>query len=49
MFCMEFEVLTAMVMKSSIIWDIGPCSPLKSTDVWDGHVARIFKVEAQAE
>jgi hypothetical protein len=25
----EFEVLTAMVMKSSIFWDITPCSPLK--------------------
>jgi hypothetical protein len=25
----ELEVLTAVVMKSSIIWDITPCSPLK--------------------
>jgi hypothetical protein len=24
-----FEVLTAVVMKSSIFWDIKPCSPLK--------------------
>jgi hypothetical protein len=24
-----FEVLTAVVMKSSIFWDITPCSPLK--------------------
>jgi hypothetical protein len=23
-----FEFLTAMVMKSSIFWDITPCSPL---------------------
>jgi hypothetical protein len=25
---LEFEVLTAVVMKSSIFWDIMPCSPL---------------------
>jgi hypothetical protein len=25
----EFEVLTAVVMKSTIIWDITPCSPLR--------------------
>jgi hypothetical protein len=24
-----FEVLTAVVMKSGIFWDIKPCSPLK--------------------
>jgi hypothetical protein len=24
-----FEVLTAVVMKSTIFWDITPCSPLK--------------------
>jgi hypothetical protein len=24
-----FEVLTAVVMKSSIFWDITPCNPLK--------------------
>jgi hypothetical protein len=24
-----FEVLTAVVMKSTVIWDIMPCSPLK--------------------
>jgi hypothetical protein len=24
-----FEVLTAAIMKSSIFWDITPCSPLK--------------------
>jgi hypothetical protein len=27
--CVEFEILTAVVMKSSIFWDIRPCSPLK--------------------
>jgi hypothetical protein len=25
----EFEVLTPVVMKSTIFWDITPCSPLK--------------------
>jgi hypothetical protein len=25
----EFEVLTAVVMKSTIFWDITPCSPLR--------------------
>jgi hypothetical protein len=27
--CVRFEVLTAVVMKSTIFWDITPCSPLK--------------------
>jgi hypothetical protein len=27
--CVGFEVLTAVVMKSSNFWDITPCSPLK--------------------
>jgi hypothetical protein len=26
---MRFEVLSAVVMKSSVFWDITPCSPLK--------------------
>jgi hypothetical protein len=26
----EFEVLTTVVMKSSIYWDITPCSPLEA-------------------
>jgi hypothetical protein len=25
----EFEVLAAVVMKSTVVWDITPCSPLK--------------------
>jgi hypothetical protein len=25
----EFEVLTAVVMKNSVFWEIAPCSPLK--------------------
>jgi hypothetical protein len=27
-FCVGFEVLTAVVMKSIIFWDVTPCSPL---------------------
>jgi hypothetical protein len=31
--------------KSSIFWDITPCSTLKITDVSEEHVAFIFRVE----
>jgi hypothetical protein len=27
-YCVGFEVLTAVVMKSTVFWDITPCSPL---------------------
>jgi hypothetical protein len=27
--CVGFEVLTAVVVKSCIFWDVTPCSPLK--------------------
>jgi hypothetical protein len=27
--CAEFEVLTAVIMKRPICWDITPCSPFK--------------------
>jgi hypothetical protein len=26
--CVEFDVFTAVVMKSFIFWDVTPCSPL---------------------
>jgi hypothetical protein len=29
-------------MKNTIFWDITPCSPLKSTDVTEVHIASIF-------
>jgi hypothetical protein len=38
------EVLTAVVMKSTIFWDITLCSPL-STDVSEEYIASIFRVE----
>jgi hypothetical protein len=31
-----FEVLVAVVMKSSIFWDITPCSPLKENPRFGG-------------
>jgi hypothetical protein len=40
-----FEVITAVVMKCPIFWDITPCSPLKVTDVSEEHVSSIFKVK----
>jgi hypothetical protein len=41
----DFECLTEVVMKSSILFDITLCSPLKSNDVSEEHVASIFRVE----
>jgi hypothetical protein len=40
-----FEVLTAVVMKSSIFWDITPCSPLNVKDVSGDNVASIFRAK----
>jgi hypothetical protein len=42
-----FEVLTAVVTKSTIFWDITPCSVVrwKSTNVSEEHIASILKVE----
>jgi hypothetical protein len=40
----EFEILTAVVMKSSVSYEITPCSPLKSTYVSEEHVASIFRL-----
>jgi hypothetical protein len=28
--CVGFEVITAVVMKSTIFWDMTPCSPMKA-------------------
>jgi hypothetical protein len=39
-----FEVLTAVVMKSTILWDITPCSPLKVNGRFGEHIASIFRV-----
>jgi hypothetical protein len=45
---LEFEVLTAVIMNSTIIWYVMPCSPL-STDVSEEHIAFIFRVEELAK
>jgi hypothetical protein len=46
---LRFDILTAVVMKSSTFWDIMQCNPLKSTDVSEEHVASIISVEEKAK
>jgi hypothetical protein len=41
----EYEVPMAVVMKSSIFWDIMPHIPFKGSDISEERVAFIFKVE----
>jgi hypothetical protein len=43
----DLEIQTARVMnlKSVILCDITPCSPLKSNDVSEEHIAYIYRVE----
>jgi hypothetical protein len=43
-FYVRFDVLGAVVMKSSIFWDITLCTPT-SADVSEEHVASTFRVE----
>jgi hypothetical protein len=40
-----FEVLTAVVMKNTVFWDITPYSPLKINSILKEHMASIFGVE----
>jgi hypothetical protein len=40
-----YEVLTAVVLKSSIFWHITPYSPLKVNQHFGGKVTSFFKVE----
>jgi hypothetical protein len=40
-----FEVLTAVVMKSSILSDIMPCSPLKANRRFGGTCRPVFEVK----
>jgi hypothetical protein len=40
-----FEVLTVVVMKSSISSDIKPVVHSKSADISEEHVASIFRIE----
>jgi hypothetical protein len=43
--CLGFEVLTAMIMKSSIFCDISPCSPLKIKRRFGGRATSFFRFE----
>jgi hypothetical protein len=40
-----FEVLIAVVMKSSIFCDITPCSPIKVNRRFGEHIASIIRVK----
>jgi hypothetical protein len=40
-----FEVLTAVLMKTSVFWSITPCIPSKVIDVSEEYVTSIFRVE----
>jgi hypothetical protein len=39
-----FEVPTATAMKSSVFWDITPCSLVKA-DFTEEHIVSIFRIE----
>jgi hypothetical protein len=41
----RFEVLTVVAMKSCVLWNITPCSPVKVNRRFGGHIASIFRVE----
>jgi hypothetical protein len=41
----RFEVLTAVVMKSSVLWDISPHNALKVHQRFWEHVTSIFRIE----
>jgi hypothetical protein len=36
--CVGFEVLTEVTMKSTVFWDMTPCSQKKFTDVSEEHM-----------
>jgi hypothetical protein len=42
------EVLTMVVFRYYIFWDITPCRPFKCTDVSEEYIASIFTVEGKA-
>jgi hypothetical protein len=45
----RFEVLVAMTTKSTIFWNVTPCSVVEVTDLSEGRAVSIFKVEEQAK
>jgi hypothetical protein len=38
-----FDILTGVVIKIS--WDITPCTPLKSTDILEEHIASTYMIK----
>jgi hypothetical protein len=44
-----FEVLTTMLMKGTVFWDITLVTSWKWTDVSEEHNACIYRVEEKAE
>jgi hypothetical protein len=44
-----FEVLTAVVMKGFIIWNIMTCSPFNSADGFEDYIAPTFGVGKYAK
>jgi hypothetical protein len=38
-------VVTAVSMKNSVSWDVGPHSPVNSISAFEEHIASIFRVE----
>jgi hypothetical protein len=39
------EVLISVVINNSNLWNLKPCSPLKSGDILEEHVASLLRVE----
>jgi hypothetical protein len=44
-----FEVLTPVVMKSRIFWNITPCSPVKDNQVSEDHIGLFFDREVGSD
>jgi hypothetical protein len=45
-FCsVRFEVLMAVTLKSTVFWDVTPCSLVKFSDVTEERIASKFRVE----
>jgi hypothetical protein len=40
-----FEVITAVIIESTIFWDVTPCSLLKVNQPMEEHISSIFSVE----
>jgi hypothetical protein len=45
----RFEILTAVVMKSTIFWNITPCSPLKVKPTFRSNISSTSSVVGRAQ